>query len=368
MYLNSIVQLLKSYSRSDQPVLSILEFKQKFDAYLEVFLAQKVASAGIHTSDESIKKIIAQAALIAHVGGKRVRPYMAYLGYSMSGGINNDTFFDALVGIELFHTFALIHDDIIDESDERHAQATVHTFAENLFPNAKRGKHFGTAQAILAGDLVFAWSQEALMWNTKPSCLQDVRSIFSKMIEEVVVGQMIDVSITNTEHVKKDDIEEKNKLKTARYTFVNPLKIGAALAGDAKTYDAFFEEFGMALGTGYQVQDDLLDICGDPKKTGKDSMRDLEEGQHTYFTQYIFDEGTEDQKNTLMLLFGKVLTESQIAQAKVLFESSGALAAGRIIIDQKLAAAEKSLTTYSIPQAHCDAFTSILSLIKQRSA
>lgn len=357
----------KKYSKDGKSVLNILEFKQRFNVHLETFLKNKVKSIQKNTKDESINRIINQATLIARSGGKRVRPYIAYLGYSLNGGKVSDELFDVLVGIELFHVFALIHDDIIDEGDERHSQETIHKFAEKILPFAKYKKHFGASQALLAGDLVFAWSQQALLGNASISSLEAVREIYNKMIEEVVIGQMIDVVITNTERVSKNDIEEKNRLKTARYTFVNPLKIGAALKTNSKKYDKFFEEFGLALGTGYQVQDDLLDICGDSKDIGKDIMKDLEKGQHTYFTQYIFDEGNDEQKNLLKSLFGNQLNESQKSEAKKLFESSGAIDAGRSIILRKIDSAKKILIKYSVPKSHHDAFSTIISIIEQRT-
>lgn len=360
-------QQLKNHTKNDTSVLSIFDFKEKFNIHLEAFLKAKLNSIGKNTKDEYINKIIQQSALITRAGGKRVRPYMAYLGYSLNGGKENAKLFDALVGIELFHIFALIHDDIIDESDERHSQATVHKFAENLLPLSKQKKHFGISQALLTGDLMFAWSQEALLGNTKVSSLEAVRTIYHKMIEEVVIGQMIDVVITNTEKVSKFDIEEKNRLKTARYTFVNPLKIGSAMETDSNEYSDFFEEFGLAIGTGYQVQDDLLDICGNSKDIGKDSMKDLEKGQHTYFTQYIFDEGNDEQKRLLKSLFGTLLNEDQKIEAKKLFESSGAISAGKSIITEKLELAKKSLTKYNIPESHRDAFSTILSIIEKRT-
>jgi geranylgeranyl diphosphate synthase type I len=360
--------VLRVRGNASENILSITEFKDLFDRQIDAFLLQKVESLNETVSNKDIAKIVEHAAKIARVGSKRIRPYVAYLGYKMCRQKEEKSLFDALVGIELFHVFALIHDDIIDEGHERHTVQTLHKYVESLFPQVRRPKHIGDAQALLVGDLVFAWSQEALTKNTPTKNLEGVRTYFFKMIEEVVAGQMIDVDLSYRKRANLSEIEEKNRLKTARYTFVNPLKIGAALAGDTKTYDAFFEEFGTAIGGGYQVQDDLLDICGDSKKTGKDVMRDLEEAQHTFFTQYVFDNGTDEQKKKLESFWGNKLSPEQKMEAKKLFEDSGAIDEGRKIINTKLKEAEDAFYKYRISKNHKEAFGRLVDLIKKRSS
>lgn len=375
MIIPHVVQRLKrKLVGKEHEIRTLAEFKKQFDPYIDVFLAHKIAGIGMHTTNEIIHAAVGQAAHISRAGGKRIRPYMAYLGYALTGddAVSDETLWYALVGIELFHVFALIHDDIIDEAPKRHTVLTTHTLVRDHMV-AKGAAHdkarrIGDSQGVLVGDLVFAWSGEALFSNTRVDRVHAVREEFYRMIEEVVLGQMIDVDITNRSDVRAEEIEEKNSLKTARYTFVHPLKIGAALGGDVHTFEPFFEAFGMAIGTAFQVQDDLLDMFGSHDMTGKAILKDIEQGQHTYFTQYIFDFGTDEQKSFLRRVFGNVIPESEKNDVKQLFVDSGAREAGMRIIEEKLDNAKRAIDTYDLPHAHRTAFMAIIELLRHRNS
>lgn len=375
MFIPQVVRRLRKKLVGKEQVLPALgEFKKHFDPYMDVFLAHKIAGIDMHTKNALLRDCISQAVSISRAGGKRIRPYMAYLGYTLVADEveTDEALWYALVGIELFHLFALIHDDIIDEAAERHGATTIHTYVRDRMEKSgtlpEKAKKIGDAQGILVGDVVFAWSGEALFSNTCSERLQAVREEFYRMIEGVVIGQMIDVDITNRVSVQAEEIEEKNRLKTARYTFVHPLKIGAALGGDVLLYESFFETFGMAIGTAFQVQDDLLDMFGSTHTTGKEILKDIEQGQHTYFTQYILDSGSKEQQAMLRAIFGRPILKEDIEKVQKLFIESGARDAGLRIIEEKLGIAQHAVDISNMPEPHMKAFTAIIALLRNRNS
>ena len=107
------------------------------------------------------------------------------------------------------------------------------------------------------------------------------------MVYEVTVGQMIDVDITTRKKISKKLLDQKTYLKTAGYSFIKPLQIGAALAGkNTKKVEKFCKEFGLAMGIAFQAQDDLLDITSNEKQLQKTTSLDKSQNQHTYFTYF----------------------------------------------------------------------------------
>lgn len=368
MNTHQLLQTIRSFRYGAQStpkhILTLSEFKTVFDERMSMYIAQRIDHVVPITANERIRASLNHIRDLSYAG-KRIRPYMAYLGYTLSGG--TDDIYNALVGIELFHIFALIHDDVIDESDERHTVSTVHAHYRSLVTTAN-ADHVADAQAILIGDLVFAWSQDALLSHTTLSTVHDVRTIFNQMIDEVVVGQMIDVDLMSRDTTTEEELRAKNMFKTARYTFVNPLKIGSALAGAPGAHDPFYEAWGTALGLAYQIQDDVLDITGNSKITGKDTCKDVEDGQHTFITHYIHTHGTSEQKKTLQSFWKRPLSANDKKSLADFLEDAGALTAGKALITQYTQTAEDALAHYQMPTLIKHAFEAVITLLKIRNA
>jgi geranylgeranyl diphosphate synthase type I len=363
MKLSNLGQIIKKFVHSQEYVLDLNSFKGQFDIQFQIFLRKKINNLKKYSDNAVINEGLKQFLKIS-IHGKRIRPYMAYLGYKMSGGRSD--IFNALIAIELFHLFALIHDDIIDHGHERHKTSTIHCHLESILKKENNKKHIALSQAILIGDIIFALSMETLISNTNLSCLHNVRTIFNQMIEEVVIGQMIDVDLINKKDATEEQIAQKNLLKTARYSFVNPLKIGSALAGEVNLFLDFFEKFGTAVGQAYQIQDDLLDIIGDQQKTGKEILSDLQAGQPTYFTQHILKQNNQVLKNKLLNFWGRKLTEKEKKQAIGLFRNSGAIYYGQKNISMCLEVAEISILENKLPENFKKIFNDIILILKKR--
>ena len=294
-------------------------FKNKFDICLEKYLDKKIDNISIFTKDSSILRYINYLKEVSLSGGKRIRPYLAYLMYKTlckedqpAGG---EKALEFLVFLEIFHIFCLIHDDVMDKSSLRHGIPTVHAYISGMLKKEKRIgdlNHVSNSQAILLGDVLLAWSQEIInsSKNFSQKIIDKVNVYFHGMVDEVSVGQMIDVDITTRKKVSKELIDEKTRLKTAGYSFIKPLLIGAALSGNSnKSVETFCKEFGLGMGIAFQTQDDLLDIISSKSKLGKTIALDKSQNQHTYFTYFP---SIED---------GKKIIEENFNQAKKLVEN-----------------------------------------------
>lgn len=228
---------------------------------------------------------------------------------------------------EILHSMALIHDDIIDKSPRRHNVDTVHEFITKKL--GKKNRDTANSQAILVGDLVLARVYELLFsWYSIPQQQTNLaQQNVHAMIEEVILGQMIDVQMMTGQKVQKNLIDKKNIYKTASYTFTRPLLTGAILAwADNKTL-AHIKELGNNLGLAFQLRDDLKDILA--TETDKKIFSDIQEGQQTFFTRYIEKNGTPAQKILLKNSMKKQLNKKQIAALQKMFHTSWAIDTGK---------------------------------------
>ena len=220
-------------------------------------------------------------------GGKRVRPAFCYWAFVGAGGDPDDpSVVDAGAALEMLHTAALVHDDIIDCSDVRHGAATVHrTFAALHRDHGWSGSpaRFGEGAAILVGDLALVQSSR-LMGGAPLAAV----SVFEEMRLEVNVGQYLDIlgEAVGVGSSGPEAVERARRIcryKTAKYTIERPLHLGAALAAPDRLVELAgpLSDFGLPLGEAFQLKDDLLGVFGDPAVTGKPVGDDLKAGKPT---------------------------------------------------------------------------------------
>jgi geranylgeranyl diphosphate synthase type I len=328
-------------------------FRKWFDPYLADILATRMDASRKHTSDKDVQDIITHAGTVALAGGKRVRPYLAWIMYQAFGGKKNRTVFDILTALEIFHVFCLIHDDIIDHGTSRHGIPTAHiAVAKRLAKQKRHGdlRHIAEGQAMLLGDLLFSWVTH--LFCTLPSHTATpprAAAHFYRMVDEVVIGQMLDVDLMTRNVATTQLVDEKMRLKTANYTFVRPMQIGAALAIAPRTMDRFCETFGTAIGLAFQIQDDLFDLTVPTTQIGKTTFSDLTNRQHTLFTQHVFEQGNEKHTKQLRALFGATLSEKDRPRITKLFTDSGAIAYGLAVMDAHFADATNAVEQTRLP-------------------
>jgi len=218
-------------------------------------------------------------------GGKRLRPAFCYWSFVGAGGDPGDpAVVDAGAALEMLHTAALVHDDVIDGSSLRHGCETVHVgFARAHSEQRWSGDpaRFGEGVAILLGDLALVYSS-GLLAGAPAAAL----AVFEEMRLEVNVGQYLDI-LGAAQGIGRDEAVERARricrYKTAKYTIERPLHLGAALAspGDWERLAGPLSRFGLPLGEAFQLKDDLLGVFGDPAATGKPVGDDLREGKPT---------------------------------------------------------------------------------------
>lgn len=352
-------------------MFTLTEFKEKFDPILQQYLDRKIEDFTKNTKDASISQIVHYCGDLVSNGGKRIRPYLAYIMYVTQGGKETEKVLRMLVSLEIFHIFALVHDDVMDQGVLRHGIKTIHKFTEEKLRSQNRNgdlERIGQSQAILVGDFLFSWSTEIFSGEDLffEKDIKRARKYFYKMVDEVILGQMLDVDITTRDNPSRELIEEKTRLKTSRYSFVRPMEIGAALASD-KNVEEFCETFGTNLGITFQLQDDLLDIVGDPKLLNKNILSDILQGQHTFFTNYVFENGNDGQKEKLKELLRGQINPDDYEDVQELFSSSGAIKQGKKIIADDLNKSEVLVKNSDLNDESKAALLDLIELIRKRS-
>ncbi|MBI5404826.1 MAG: polyprenyl synthetase family protein [Candidatus Kerfeldbacteria bacterium] len=348
-------------------------FKARFDAAFRSVLDRQLAAAKQVTADHSLGQMLRYTRTFMLGGGKRLRPYLAYLGYATGGGRQTPAIFNVTTALELFHVFCLIQDDVIDCSAERHGMRTVH---EELRGNLGRmnrvgdARHISQGEAILIGDLLAGWAEDIINQSTDwPAArVRAAAEIFRTMRTEVIVGQLLDVDTSTRPAISNALIREKLILKSARYSFVRPLQFGLALAGAARQRLSFADRFGTALGSAFQIQDDLLDLTGDANTVGKSLLNDIRQHQHTPFTQFVLTQGSYVHRKQLLHWFGGDVEPRDHGAILEMFERSGAIDYGRKIIAKHLADAEAQLKRQSLSPALRTAFQGLVDAVSRRAS
>jgi geranylgeranyl diphosphate synthase type I len=264
-------------------------------------------------------------------GGKRLRPAFAYWGYRAAGGVDTDEVVASLAALELVQASALIHDDVMDGSDTRRGEPAVHRRSASAHRQAGwlgDPDAFGTASAILLGDLCLVWSDELLhSGGLDPATLARARPVFDEMRTEVTVGQYLDMHAQATGDTSLARASLIARFKSAKYTVERPLLLGAAVAAAPRPVQRAFSGYGLPLGEAFQLRDDVLGVFGDPAVTGKPAGDDLREGKRTYLVAAAFDGADESGRRLLASRLGDpTLDDSGVAALREVITGSGALA------------------------------------------
>ncbi len=277
----------------DDPIAAVLaaytrDIVVAVDTTLAEFLTAEVDA--LTAIDPAMGGFAATARDCVLSGGKRVRPTFAYWGWrgAVGGDVPVTPVLPALATLELLHTFALVHDDVMDASATRRGRPTAHVAVASQHAAAGRNGdsgRFGEAVAVLIGDLCMVWADQLLALADLPADrLLQVRRGYDRMRVETVAGQYLDVlGETDPLSWSVDRALRVARYKTASYTVQRPLLFGASLAGvdgDSELAGAY-TRYGLAVGEAFQLCDDLLGVFGDPTTTGKPAGDDLRTGKPT---------------------------------------------------------------------------------------
>lgn len=340
--------------------LSLLKFKEKFDPQLEKFLAQKIRENG--QVDSQLVQVLKETKKIIS-GGKRIRPAFMFFAYRACGGKAEEAILEACCAIEFFHTFALIHDDIIDNSPLRRGKPTLH-------------RVLGVPTAILVGDLLQTYAWESLSAaDFPPAFLQKAQKIFGQLSCEVMAGQYLDIKISqmkldkiNFEKAEKR-VFQMLKFKSGKYSVERPCHLGAALAGAPKKVFKVFSDYGIPLGMAFQIQDDILGIFGEEKILGKPVDSDLKEGKVTLLVVKTLEKLTEEKTKKIFLsLWGnKEVTNKDLEWARNLIKKTGALEYSQELAQKLALQAKMAIKSYPFPRQSQDFFLGMADFLKERN-
>ena len=258
-------------------------------------------------------------------GGKRLRPAFCHWAFVGAGGDPLDqNVVDAGAGLELLHTFALVHDDVMDASLRRRGMDAVHVqFIAAHQRNRWRAedRRFGEGVAILVGDLAFVYAD--LLMNDLPRAAQ---AIFTELRIEVNIGQYLDLLGTVRGGPSVEAAQRICTYKSGKYTIERPLHLGAALAGQHERFDAALSAFGLPLGEAFQLKDDLLGALGDEAVTGKPVGDDLREGKPTALVARALSAATPAQRTVLDRIGHTDLRSDEITTIQEILVDTGAAA------------------------------------------
>ncbi len=224
------------------------------------------------------------------LGGKRLRPMLVLLGYGLKKK-DLETVIDPALGVEIFHNFTLMHDDIMDDAPLRRGKPTVH-------------KKWNNTTAILSGDTMMIKAYEQLLKGPKESLISAIQK-FNTCAIEVCEGQQLDMDFEELKRVTENQYLEMIRLKTAVLIGFS-LEYGGLLVGMNEKELVQLNAIGQKAGIGFQLMDDLLDVYGDKAKFGKQVGGDIMSNKKTYLLIKAFALANDTQLTELNKWFSSI--------------------------------------------------------------
>jgi len=278
---------------------AIHQYQEFFITYLE---NQKI--------NKEPKNLYEPIDYILSLGGKRMRPVLTLMSAEIFG-TDYKRALPAAMAVEVFHNFSLVHDDIMDDAPLRRGNQTVH-------------EKWNINTGILSGDAMLILAYQYFE-QYEPAVFRDLAMLFSKTALEVCEGQQWDVDFETRTDVTIPEYLKMIEYKTA-VLVAAAMKMGAIIANTSKENADLIYDFGLHLGLAFQLQDDYLDAFGDPETFGKQVGGDIIENKKTYLFLKALDFSNDQEKEQLTLLFSGQSEDSsnKIAQAKLIFNTTGA--------------------------------------------
>jgi len=306
-------------------------------------------------------------------GGKRIRPALLLLGFEAAGGRRLEAVEGPALALELLHTCALLHDDVIDQAPTRRGRPSVHEAFATL--HAEQGWQgdadaYGRAIAILLGDLAFVHADELFLAAKVPDrALLAAFRRFTLLREEVMAGQALDLHAATVGSTDRELALRVATLKSGRYSVARPLEIGAVLAGADDGLLDGLHAFGDPLGRAFQLADDLLGVFGDAATTGKSASSDLVEGKRTLLIAEAWARLDADGRARLEAGLGRSdLDDAATEDLRTLLVDCGARAATEQEIDRSIDAARAALDALTLPSEARDSLRAVADYLGRRSS
>lgn len=304
-------------------------------------------------------------------GGKRIRPYMLALSYIAHGGKELNSIIPIAASIELFHTFLLVHDDIIDRDTTRHGKLNITGVYLKKYGglSPEDARHYADSAALLAGDLLLNATHGIV--NSSDASMEAKSKILSYYRKAMFLtggGELIDVE-SAMQPINQSDPDSIMLNKTAIYSFMFPLASGAVLANASQTQIDQIEELGLELGLIFQETDDLLGVFGDQEQTGKSNRTDIREKKRTSLIKAAYQSSDSEIKSRLDQLynFDHTLTDSEVDEVFEIIQESGAEDVIQKDIERKAAKATEQISKLRVNEYGQQALLSILKKVSKRN-
>jgi geranylgeranyl diphosphate synthase, type I len=288
-------------------------------------------------------------------GGKRLRPAFAYWGFRAQGGEHCEEIVRAAASLELLHSFALVHDDIMDRSTERRGR-----------PSVWHGH--GSDAALLVGDLAVVLADEMLMTSGFDSeVLHRVFKPYSRMRREVIVGQFAELELTTRTEVEEAEVRQVARMKSGRYSVREPLLIGVALAAGDERDD--LTEFGECVGEAFQIRDDLLGTFGSSAAIGKPVDSDIRIGKRNILFALTMSRLSGSDRAFFLRNWGggSDLSQEDVDRIRALVSSSGAEERANELVRELMHRALAALEKAELDPAPREALLELADLATARS-
>jgi geranylgeranyl diphosphate synthase type I len=332
--------------------MRVAGFRQRFDAHLAGWLEERLATLGGETPEA--RELGETVAGLARAGGKRLRPALVEATWRACGGDGapeSEGVGQLALGVEILHTYLLIHDDIMDHAALRRGRPTAHeAFAAAHRRDGLRGgdRDFGTSAAILAGDLAHSWAQEllgrAVGAVSDPARRRALGDLVAAMTAEVVAGQYLEILVSRRGQASEEELARVLRMKSGRYSVERPVELGALYAGAGEGLRVHLARCGRALGEAFQLQDDVLGTFGDPGEVGKPVASDLEEGKMTFLVLHTLTAAPPAEAARLRTALGRPgLAGEEVMELRRAIRESGALARVEGMIGERLETARAAL-------------------------
>lgn len=256
------------------------------------------------------KGLYAPIEYVLGLGGKRLRPVLMLLTYNLYRE-DVERILPQAAGLETYHNFTLLHDDVMDRADMRRGKPTVHI-------------KWNDNAAILSGDAMVSLAMRLMLQNCPGECLASVMEAFSRATLEVCEGQQWDMEFENRTDVTVDEYLEMIRLKTS-VLLAAPFEIGALLAGASDEDVKKLYQFGEKLGLAFQLQDDYLDVYGNPAVFGKKIGGDICCNKKTYMLITAYERAEGEVKSELEKWISAVVfdREEKIAAVTAIYNKEG---------------------------------------------
>jgi geranylgeranyl diphosphate synthase type I len=306
-------------------------------------------------------------------GGKRLRPRFCYWGHRAAGGEDSPNIIRLAASLEVLHTFALIHDDVMDQSQRRRNRlSTFRALAELSAAIPHRGdpKRFGASAAILTGLLGFVLADRLFYGAGFPQdAAARAADRYDHMRVRAIGGQYLDLLAALRGEADEATTRRIGELKSAAYTVVDPLAIGAFSASADDGVVRVLESYGRPLGEAFQLRDDILSVFGDPDVTGKDHDGDLREGKQTLLIAKARASANANERRVLEKHLGREELRPEDAQAlRDVVVSTGALEHANALIDTLGARAKEKIDDPAISPVAQQALIEMADEVTERDA